>query len=209
MVDSVTQPRPCRARRTRPLAAETGSALDDLRFIRRTMENSAWFTAVPGWGMVAMSGVAAMAALGSWREPRVERWLAMWLAAAGLALGIALMTMRRKAGRAGVPLLSGPGRRFLMNFAPPLLVGAVLTLVLYRSGAVATIPGMWLLLYGTAVVSGGAFSVRIIPVMGAAFMALGAITLLAPHSWANGFMLAGFGGLHLVFGILIIRRHGG
>jgi heme/copper-type cytochrome/quinol oxidase subunit 3 len=120
-----------------------------------------------------------------------------------------MWTMQRKARRASVPLFSGPGRHFLLNCMPPMLVGGVLTAALYRAGSWHAIPGMWLLLYGTAVVSGGAFSVRIVPAMGICFMVLGGLALLAPSAWENWFMLAGFCGLHLVFGYLIARRHGG
>jgi hypothetical protein len=202
--------RRCRATRIRHTGATAqGAALDDLRYIRQTLENSASFTAVPGWGMVGMAATALVAGAVAWRQPRFERWMAVWLGEAVVALALAMWTMRRKARRAQVPLLSGPGRRFLLNFLPPMLVGGVLTAALYRAGSVRAIPGMWLLLYGTGVVSGGAFSVRIVPVMGSCFMIAGAAALLAPASWAEGFMLAGFCGLHLVFGFLIARRHGG
>jgi hypothetical protein len=202
--------RRCRATRVRPAGANAqGAALDDLRYIRQTLENSASFTAVPGWGMVGMAATALAAAAVAWRQPSFERWMAVWLAEAVVALALAMWAMRRKARRAQVPLLSGPGRRFLLNFLPPLLVGGVLTAALYRAGSLRAIPGMWLLLYGTGVVSGGAFSVRIVPVMGSCFMIAGAVALLAPPTWAEGFMLAGFCGLHLVFGLMIARRHGG
>lgn len=202
--------RRCRATRVRPaVTAPSASALDDLQFIRRTLENSASFTAVPGWGMVGMAATALVAAGIAWRQPRFERWMLVWLAEAVVALALAMWTMQRKARRAQVPLLSGPGRRFLLNFMPPMLVGVVLTAAMYRGGSLHVIPGMWLLLYGTAVVSGGAFSVRIVPAMGSCFMVLGALALLVPGAWENWLMLAGFCGLHAVFGALIARRHGG
>ena len=204
------QARNCRAPRLRTVARiESGAALDDLRFIRQTLENSTSFTAVPGWGMVGMSAVAAVAAAVAWRQPGFDRWCVTWLIAAVVALSLAMLTMYRKADRAGVPLFSGAGRKFLLNFLPPLAVGALLTLALFRAGAVGVIPGVWLLLYGTAVVSGGAFSVRIVPAMGFCFMGMGALALLAPATWANLFMVAGFCGLHLVFGFLIARKYGG
>jgi hypothetical protein len=201
--------RRCRATRVRAKVTAPANALDDLQFIRKTLENSASFTAVPGWGMVGMAATALGAAAIAWRQPRFERWMLVWLAEAVVALALAMWTMQRKAHRAQVPLLSGPGRRFLLNFMPPMLVGVVLTAAMYRGGSLHAIPGMWLLLYGTAVVSGGAFSVRIVPVMGSCFMALGALALLAPGSWENWMMLSGFCGLHAVFGTLIARRHGG
>ncbi|MBZ5567511.1 MAG: hypothetical protein LAN64_06630 [Acidobacteriia bacterium] len=189
-----------------PLAP--ANALDDLRFIRQTLENSGSFTAVPGWGMVGMAATA-LAAAALAHGARFERWMTVWLAEAVVALALAMGTMQRKARRARVPLFSGPGRRFLLNFMPPMLVGGVLTAALYRAGSLGAIPGMWLLLYGTAVVSGGAFSVRIVPAMGSCFMMLGGLALLAAGAWENWFMLAGFCGLHAVFGYLIARRHGG
>src|SRR5262249_2089097 len=143
------------------------------------------------------------------RQTTVEAWLAIWLAEALLSLVIAGWAMDRKAHAAKVPLLSGPGRKFVFSFAPPMLVGALLTLVLYQAGLVGLIPGLWLLLYGTGVVTGGAFSVQIVPVMGLCFMLTGALALFAPAAWASALMAAGFGGLHILFGIVIAGRHGG
>ncbi len=199
--------RRCRSQLKRVVPAP--SALEDLRFIRETMERSASFTAVPGWGMVGMAATAVAAAALASRQTLFLPWMSVWLGEAVVALLVALWTMRVKARRARVPLTSGPGRRFLLNFFPALLVGAVLTPALYRFGASAAIPGMWLMLYGTGVVSGGAFSVRIVPAMGTCFMIAGALALLTPAAWADWFMLGGFGGIHLVFGILIARKHGG
>lgn len=204
------QARHCRGSRLRVAEpVESGAALEDLRFIRQTLENSTSFTAVPGWGMVGMAAVAAVAAAIAWQQNGFDNWCVTWLFAAALALSLALWTMERKARRAGVPLFSGPGRKFLLNFVPALAVGALLTVVLYRAGAVRTIPGMWMLLYGTGVVSGGAFSVRIVPAMGLCFMGMGALALLAPVAWTNWFMVAGFCGLHVAFGVAIARKYGG
>ena len=132
-----------------------------------------------------------------------------WIAEAVLSLLISGWAMSRKARAAEMPLLSGPGRKVALSLSPPITVGALLTVVLYRAGLVSVIPGMWLLLYGTGVVAGGAFSVRIVPVMGICFMLVGAIALFCPAAWGDYFMAAGFGGLHIIFGAIIARRHGG
>jgi hypothetical protein len=184
-------------------------AMDNLRYIRQTMEHAASFTAVPGWGQVAVGITALFASVAAVRVHGDAAWLAVWVAEAILALGIGVWTMHRKSRTAGAPLLAGTGRRFLMSFSLPMVAGAALTLALYRSGMVHLLPGTWLLLYGTAFAIGGAFSVKIVPVMGACFMALGIAALFAPHAWVDLFMAAGYGGLHLVFGLLIARRHGG
>jgi hypothetical protein len=183
--------------------------MDNLAFIRDTMEKAGSFTAVSGWGMVAVGIIATIAATIASSQHSVLRSIYVWIAAAVLAPAVSAWAIVRKARRAHVPLLTGPGRKFLLSFSPPLLVGALLTIVLYRAGIVDAIPGMWLLLYGTAVVAGGSFSVRLIPVMGICFMLAGTLALFTPPSWNDWIMAAAFGGLHIAFGVPIARRHGG
>jgi len=184
-------------------------AMDDLRFIRRTMERGPAFTAVPGWGGAGMGVTALLAAAIASTRPTPEGWLAVWLAEAGVAVGIGTWAMRRKARHAGLPLLSGAGRKFALSFLPPALAATLLTVALYRAGDFALLPGTWLALYGAAVVTGGAFSVKVVPIMGLCFMAFGGVALLAPPVWGDPLLAAGFGGLHLVFGFHIGRKHGG
>jgi Flp pilus assembly protein TadB len=183
--------------------------MDNLRYIRETMERAASFTAVPGWGQIAI-GISALAATYVSAHQRTARgWLGTWVAEAIISLLIAGWSMDRKARATGVPLFSGPGRKVAFSLSPPMVVGALLTVVLFQAGLTEKIPGMWLLLYGTGVVTGGMFSVGIVPVMGICFMVLGAVGLFTPAAWGNGLMAAGFGGLHIVFGTIIARRYGG
>ena len=205
----MTQVRPLRPRSSPPPALQE-RAIDNLRFIRETMERAGAFTAVPGWGQVAI-GVTALgaAALASGATVGDARWIGIWMAEAAISLAIAGWAMARKARAAGMPLLSGPGRKFVLSFSPPMVVGALLSLVLVQSGQTALLPAIWLLLYGTAVVTGGTYSVRIVPVMGLAFMLLGAAALWLDGAWTHWLMAAGFGGLHIMVGTFIARRHGG
>ena len=184
-------------------------AMDNLRFIRETMERASSFTAVPGWGGVVMGATALGAAAVASQQFSITSWITTWLAEALLAFLIGWWAASRKARAAQTPLLSGPGRKFAISFSPPMIVGALLTVALYWAGLTSIIPGTWLLLYGTAVMTGGAFSVKAVPVMGLCFMILGAVALFAPQGWSNVLMAVGFGLLHIIFGIYIARRHGG
>jgi hypothetical protein len=184
-------------------------ALDNLRYIREAMESSASFTAVPGYGGVAM-GLSALVAAGLASAPALRgQWLPIWVLDAFVAALLGGLATWRKARGQGVELYRGVARRFLLNLTPPIAAAMIMTAVLAATGDTWVIPGMWLLLYGTGVITGGAFSVRPVPIMGACFMALGAITLVLPATWANGMLALGFGGLHLVFGAIIARRYGG
>ena len=119
------------------------------------------------------------------------------------------MCIRDRARAANADLLSSPGRKMLSGFAPPMVAGALLTFALAQTGAFALLPGVWMLLYGAGVMTGGAHSVRTLPAMGIAFVVLGGVTLFIAPAYADWLMGIGFGGLHVIFGILVIRRHGG
>lgn len=192
-----------------PPVALHDRAMDNLRYIRETMERSASFTHVSGIGGVVMGAVALTAAALAQSVETQVLWLAIWLGAAALSGGVAILFMARKSRAEGVSLLTGPGRKFTWNVIPPLVAGGVLTAALLRLGFIDLMPGMWLLLYGTSVVTGGSYSVRSVPLMGGAFMLAGAAALMTPTAWGDLWMAAGFGGLHIVFGIVIWRKHGG
>lgn len=205
---SMALPLPNRTPRSEPIPIDARAA-DHLRYIRETMESAAEFTAVPGWGGVTMGLTALAAAVLASRQTTPGGWVAIWLAEAFVAVAIAAPAAATKARRANSSLFSGPGRKFVLSFAPPILVGACLTLALFQLGAIGALPGVWLMLYGTAIVTGGAFSVRVVPIMGLCLMALGAGALFAPASWGNAFMAVGFGVVQIAFGFWIALRYGG
>jgi hypothetical protein len=205
----MTSVRPLRPPPQKDLSSLHGRAMDNLAFIRNTMEAAGSFTAVSGWGMVAIGVLAIAVATAASMAPTETGALSLWLAAAVLSPLLMIWAMVRKARAAKMPLLSGPGRKFVLSFSPPMAVGALLTFVLYRAGMIDLIPGVWLLLYGTAVVAGGAFSVKIVPVMGLCFMVAGVVAVFSPVSWNDWILGAAFGGLHIAFGIPIARSHGG
>jgi hypothetical protein len=186
-----------------------GNAAENLRFIRETMERAGSFTALSGVGTVVVGLTAVFASVAAAMQTSLHAWVATWFGEALVGLGVSVLATAHKAKAVGVPLLSGAGRRFILGFSPPMVAGFLLTVWLWHAGQVASLPGVWLLLYGTSVVTAGAFSVRIVPLMGACFMSLGALALFAPASWGNWLMATGFGALHVVFGLVIARRHRG
>ena len=184
-------------------------AMDNLRYIRETMERATHFTAISGRGEIAIGATALAASVIAAQQPTFKLWVAIWLAEGLISALIAGWSMDRKARAVQMPLFAGPGRKAVFSLFPPIIAGGLLTIVLVQAGMTSAIPGMWLLLYGTGVITGGMFSVRAVPAMGLCFMALGAIALFSPSVYANWFMAAGFGGLHIIFGAIIVRRYGG
>lgn len=192
-----------------PITSVADRAESHLEFIRRTMERSSTFTAVPGAGGIGMGVIGLVAAVIAARQPTQAAWLVVWLAAAAIALSVGVVSMWRKAAGIGAPLTGAVGRRFAMGLAAPLVAGAAITWALWRADAHTVMPSAWLLLYGTGVLTGGIFSAPIVRTTGAAFMALGLAAAVSPHDWGNTWLALGFGGLHIGSGIQIARHHGG
>ena len=184
-------------------------AMDNLRYIRETMELATAFTGISGWGEIAIGVTALFASVIAAQQATFNAWLAVWIAEGLISLLIAGWSMDRKARAIRMPLGSGPGRKAVFSLTPPMIVGGLLTIVLVQAGLTNAIPGVWLLLYGTGVITGGMYSVKVVPIMGICLMVLGALALFSPPAFANWFMAAGFGGLHVVFGAIIVRKYGG
>jgi len=184
-------------------------ALEHLKYIRETMERTGSFTAVPGWGGVAMGVSALVAAVVAAGQSDPRLWVIVWMCEVVLALAIGSGFIVRKMRQEQRKALTAPGRQFFLSFSPPVVAGGILTWGLYRQGQWAVMPGMWLLLYGAGVVTAGAFSVRVVPIMGLCFMVLGGAALASPAAWGNWFLAFGFGVVHIIFGLIIARRYGG
>ena len=184
-------------------------AIDNLRFIRETMERSTHFTAVPGYGGLLMGVTATVAAYIAASQPSPREWMIVWLTEAFLAFAIGLLAMWQKSKIAGESLFSAPARKFAFSFVPPLIAGVALTFGLWKYGHFELMAPTWMLLYGAAIVTGGAFSVKIVPVMGWLFMSAGFAAFLLPAAYGNFLMGASFGVTHIVFGAIIAKRYGG
>lgn len=184
-------------------------ALDNLKYIREAMERSTSFTAVPGYGGMLMGVTALAAAYIAAQQINSRNWLIVWLTEAFLAAAIGLLGMWQKAKIADQSLFSTPARKFAFGSIPPLVCGIAITLGLWRYEHYEMMAPVWMLCYGAAVVNGGTFSVKVVPVMGWIFIALGAAAFALPSYLGNYFMAASFGLLHIVFGAIIAKRYGG
>ena len=180
-------------------------ALGTLQYIRASID-AAGLLAVPGSAGIAMGAVGICAALLAALKPLASHWLQVWLLAGLVAIGFGTSLMIHQVVSRGTVLYRGPLRRFLMCLCPPLLVGAVLTWQLWLHAQAALIPGVWLLMYGCAVMAASTLTRRALAVMGALLALLGVVALQVPVSYQNAVLGVGFGGLHLLFGILIGGR---
>jgi len=206
---TLPETKPALTRPGREPPALHSRAIADLRFIRETMASVGSYTAFSGWGLIIVGfGALISGALASHRAIIAER-IAIWLLDAGFSIVLGAGASILKAKAAGQPLFAGPIRKFSLSFAPAILAGAVFTWSMMRSPAVASLPGLWLLLYGAGLAAAGTLSVWVIPTMGACFFVLGVIALLMPIEWGNALLTAGFGGIHIAFGAVIARRYGG
>ena len=186
-----------------------GRAEENLRFIRDTMERSASFTAVPGYGGILMGATAVAAAVISNMQIQVENAMAVWLGEAFLAFAIGLLAMWQKSKIGGQSLTSAPARKFALSFLPPLVAGTAIVLGLWRYEQYYVLAPVCMLTYGAAIACGGAFSVRVVPILGWCFIVLGAMAFLLPPTYQNLMMALSFGFLHIVFGAIIARKYGG
>lgn len=184
-------------------------AAADLRYIRDAMAGSGRFTAVPGLGAIYMGLVALITSQVAGQSPNAETWLAIWILGACCAFAGGAWSLWSKARRQGLSLTSGVGRKFLLGLCPSLVSGMVLTAVLWQVGATDWLPVMWMLLYGSAILSAGSLSVPVVPITGAVFMFFGIVAALCPLTWAPSFLTISFCGLHWISGTFITLRHGG
>jgi hypothetical protein len=201
--------RPTAAFPIRPEAVPIESrALGTLAYIRTSIESSSSMD-VPGMAGIVMGIIGLLAAIVVSLPRWGAHWLGIWLAAAAIALVLGGAMVARQIVQRGHARYLGPVRRFLLCLCPALLAGAVLTAVFGTSGMTNVIPGMWLLLYGCAVLSASTVTTagiaRLICIMGALFVALGTMTFALPTTAHTAMLGLGFGVLHIIFGCLIGR----
>ena len=193
-------------------AAIESRALGTLAYIRASIESSSSMD-VPGMAGIVMGIIGLLAAIVVSLPRWAAHWLGIWLAAAAVAFLLGGALVARQIVQRGHTRYLGPARKFLLCLCPALFAGAVLTQVCVTAGMANVIPGMWLLLYGCAVLSASTVTTagiaRLICIMGAIFVALGLMTFALPATAHTAMLGLGFGVLHIIFGFLIGRSSHG
>ncbi|MBV9695804.1 MAG: hypothetical protein JO005_02640 [Gammaproteobacteria bacterium] len=176
-----------------------------LRYIRASMEAAATL-AVPGSAGIVMGTIGLAAAVATQTPALAPHWLAIWVLGALIAAAAGGYLLLRQSARQGFTLWGAPVRKLLLCLVPGIAAGALLTAALARAGTTALLPALWLLLYGSALISVSATTRQLIGVMGALFVLLAVPAYLLPAPAPALALAAGFGGLHLAFGVILRKR---
>jgi hypothetical protein len=175
-----------------------------LRYIRASMEAAAG-VAIPGSAGIVM-GIVGLAAATICLLPALrEHWHFVWLSAAPVAASAGTMLLARPASLLSFTARGTAGRKLALCLLPSLFAGAAMTAVLWSGDRMDAVPGTWLLLYGCALISASVPTTTLVAWMGLSFVGLGIAALFAPFVLQMILLGLGFGGLHILFGILMSR----
>lgn len=197
------------------------SGLKDIAAIRGIMERSSRFLSLSGVSGVAAGVVALLAAwvargvLGAAGEGAYEGGFGGGLARELMLLGLATLSSalalswffsRRMAAKRGEIFWGPAGRHAALALGVPVAAGAAVTLVLLGHGQVWALPGCTLVFYGLGLFSAGSFTFGEIRILGLLELLLGILALAFPGAglllWA-----AGFGALHIAYGIYLYAKY--
>ncbi|HVN58424.1 MAG TPA: hypothetical protein VMT63_09020 [Bacteroidales bacterium] len=204
------------------------SSADELKTIRKIMEESSRFLSLSGLSGVSAGLFAVAGTLVAWlfilkggsvrydeyfrSLSQVDTFSLRWqlvadaLAVLGLSSFFALYFSVRKARKAGNVLWTPVTKRLLLNFSIPLATGGIFIIILLLQNHIQLlVPGM-LIFYGLALLNAGKFTYGEIFYLGLLEIILGLIAALMP-SFGLYFWVFGFGILHIVYGFFMYRKY--
>jgi hypothetical protein len=204
------------------------SYLEDLKVIRKVMEDSSRFLTLSGIsgifaGIIALIGAAIAyfiilkngtiqydeyfrsLSVGETGHLRLQL-IADGLTVLVLAIGAALCFSLRKAKKTGVKIWTSVSKRMLINLLIPLFTGGVIIIVLMiHKQAWMIVPSM-LLFYGLALVNAGKFTFNEVFYLGLLEILTGLLSAFIPD-YGIFFWAFGFGVLHITYGLIMFRRY--
>ena len=200
-------------------------SLETLQNIRSMMEQSSRFISLSGLsgisaGICALTGaavsydyvygykdyiinedVAIVQALANDYSILLNTWL-FWIAATTFisALLSAFFFTWVKSRKQGIPMWGKTAKRLMINMCIPLLAGSVFIFRMLHFGTFGLVAPGCLIFYGLALINASKYTLPEVRYLGYAQLVLGIINL-----WFVGFGLyfwaAGFGILHIVYGV--------
>jgi hypothetical protein len=132
-------------------------------------------------------------------------WLPIWLVAAvtGACLGALSLTGPSDSAIQSRHVIAV--FRMYSRLLPSLFAGAVLTAVLWHTGLTRAVPGVWLLLYGCALIQASSVASGGMALLGSLFALLALVAFCAPQSGQLPILGIGFGELHILYGVVTLR----
>jgi len=198
------------------IAMDPNWAAEHLQVIRTIMERSAVYRRALAPIMIVTGSIGVIAGIIGWllAIQSAQVFIAFWAGVGVLTLIVAFLLVRRQALREAEPFWSPPTRRVAQALLPPLFVGSVLGVLGFAAPASlglepASLPALWVLLYGCALAAAGFFMQRGIKLLGWLFILCGCALMarfsFGPLSIIGGHQIMGgvFGGFHLAYGIYL------
>ena len=202
-------------------------SLEDIKAIRKIMEESSRFLSLSGLSGVFIGITAIIGALvayflipdGSIRfdeylrnhsaeETYSLRWQLITDAALVLLLSmfLAFWFSIRKAKKEGKIFMTPISKRLLINLLIPLATGGVFAIVLLIQNQVGLIVPSFLIFYGLSLVNAGKFTFGEIFYLGILEIITGLAAAFFP-GWGLIFWIFGFGILHIIYGLVMYRKY--
>lgn len=185
---------------------EAAQNLESIRILMERTGRYSNFSAVSA----ATAGTLAIAAAAvcRWREISFDvphpwwKLIALWAAVFAVAFLQNLFWTWVHARRRGERVWTHLTRAMTMAVLPGFFTGGVLTGFAIVERRLDMLPGIWMLMYGTAVLGAALFAGRNLKIFGALFLLMGAFTIHW-RQYGVEMMAASFGLLHLGLGLLI------
>jgi len=202
------------------IVTSAGEAEEHLRVIRQAMERSTKHSTLSGLsgvvvGLLALAGCLLTQTVVVKQVP-APGWkllvVGVWSGVLALSLVADYLLTKRRAAQVGKTAFSPLGKHLTRAAAPGFLLALAMSLfyAVHPGLLGAYIYGVWMLCYAMSLLSVGMFSVKEVSVLGWAFLAAGAVTLLIPDGaiGPRTMMAVTFGGFHILYGVWMGHKYG-
>jgi MFS family permease len=188
-------------------------SIDDLKAIRKIMEESSRFLSLSGLsgvfaGVTAIAGALIAYSLIKHNDSPALRWQLIAVAGGVLIISVlfAIYFSLKKARREGKSFWTPVSRRLLTNLLIPLITGGIFVILLMLQNHIQLIIPCFLIFYGLALVNAGKFTFGEVYYLGIFEIILGLMATVVP-GYGLIFWILGFGVLHIIYGLVMFRKY--